>query len=255
MRKNNIYYFIGVLGIVGTIYGAYTLIYQYNHNDVFHIPSLIFLIVGSVCLILFFIIATCNHFYRKKNNKATVAIEENKEEIINESTITDKEVEEQNLDTNSDEVEYEDEETDSSTDEFEYEDDEIDYDYEPVSNSTYTYSTTYVRKMGYGPVLRIEGNQILDMRTNTYYQIEGNRVNRIGSGVCYEVYGNQIKDAYGSYLFEISGNNINKTYGGNFASISGGYITVIDLSEKYEISDSLSKGQILAVVAILFDKR
>ena len=66
--------------------------------------------------------------------------------------------------------------------------------------------------------------------------------------------GNQIRDIYGSFLYEISGSNINKNYGGFYAPISGSYIALYDLSEKYEMTDDLSKKQILAVAALLFGR-
>ena len=90
------------------------------------------------------------------------------------------------------------------------------------------------------------------MRTNTYYRIEGNVVNQEGCGIRYEIRGNQIRDAFGGYLYELSGSNINKVYGGFYASISGNYITLFDLSQKYEMTDSLSKKQILVAAALLF---
>ena len=75
-----------------------------------------------------------------------------------------------------------------------------------------------------------------------------------GYGPMFEIRGNQIKDAFGGYLYEISGSNINKVFGGFYASISGNYITLYDSSIKYEMTDSLSKKQTLAVAALLFGK-
>lgn len=47
---------------------------------------------------------------------------------------------------------------------------------------------------------------------------------------------------------------IGTVFGGFYASISGNYITVHDLSVKYEMTDRLSKTQLLAVSALLFGK-
>ena len=91
------------------------------------------------------------------------------------------------------------------------------------------------------------------MRNNTYYRIEGNIVKQDGYGPLFEINGNQIRNIYGGNLFELSGSNINKTLGGFYASISGNYVTLYDSSRKYEITDSLSKVQILAVAALLFN--
>ena len=122
------------------------------------------------------------------------------------------------------------------------------------SSPSYSYSTVYVKQVGYGPLLRVEGERIIDMRTNTYYRLENNMVMQEGYGPVFEIRGNQIKDAFGGYLYEISGSNINKVFGGFYASISGNYITLYDLSIKYEMTDSLSKRQLLAVAALLFGK-
>ena len=92
------------------------------------------------------------------------------------------------------------------------------------------------------------------MRSNTYYRLENNILMQDGYGPIYEIRSNQVKDAFGGYLYELSGSNINKTFGGFYASISGNYITLYDGSIKYEMSDSLSKSQILAVIALLFGK-
>lgn len=122
------------------------------------------------------------------------------------------------------------------------------------SSSSYSYSTVYVKQVGYGPALRVEGDRIIDMRTNTYYRLENNVVMQDGYGPVFEIRGNQIRDVFGGYLYEISSSNINKTFGGFYASISGNYITLYDSSIKYEMTDSLSKRQMLAIVALLFGK-
>ena len=109
-----------------------------------------------------------------------------------------------------------------------------------------------MKKVGYGPVLRVTGSEILDMRTNTYYRIEGNRVNQCGYGPMFEISGSRIRAAFGGYLFEISGDNVSRTFGGYYASFSGAFLKTHDLSEQYEISGSLSLRQRLVVVALLF---
>ncbi len=93
------------------------------------------------------------------------------------------------------------------------------------------------------------------MRSNTYYRLENNMVMQEGYGPIFEIRDNQIKSSFGGYLYyELSGSNINKTFGGFYASISGNYITLFDGSIKYEMSDSLSKRQILIVAALLFNQ-
>ena len=124
--------------------------------------------------------------------------------------------------------------------------------YTRQSYSVYDIEDVYVKKVGYGPVLRVTGNRILDMRSNTYYRIQGNIVNEEGSGQVFEINGNSIRSVFGSYLYEISGSNINKVFGGFYASISGNYITLYDLSDKYEMTGSLNQKQLLIVAALLF---
>ena len=112
--------------------------------------------------------------------------------------------------------------------------------------------TIYVKRLGYGPVLRIEGDEILEMRSNTYYRIEGNYVKRSGGGPAFEISSNRIKSAYGSGLYEISGDNVSKTFGGHYAGFSGNRLQTNDLREQYECTGSLNLRQKLTVVALLF---
>ena len=110
----------------------------------------------------------------------------------------------------------------------------------------------YVKLVGYGPILEVNGNRIRDMRSNTYYRLENNFLYINGSGVAYEIRGNKIKNAFGGYLYEISGDSINKTFGGFFASINGNYITKYDLSEKYELTTRFTTSQLLAITILIF---
>ena len=238
MRKQYLVWCIAVFGVVGTVYGTYLLIYHFNHGGELNIPSLILLIFGSISLITFlvlfipFLIAQ-----KKKKNEVASPDEDNK-------------IKEETVEPTKEEKEY----THSTDDKPKQK------EYTPSSNnrysasSSYSASTIYVKQVGYGPLLRIEGNRILDMRNNTYYRIENNMVIQEGYGPVFEIRGNQIKDAFGGYLYEISGSNINKVFGGFYASVSGNYITLFDASIKYEMTDSLSKKQILAVAALLFEK-
>lgn len=242
MRRHYLVWSIAVFGIIGTVYGAYLLIYHFNHGNGLSIPSLILLIFGAIALVTFLVLYLCFYFAEKKKKKEIVpsAIEnESKEE--KEATI-DREIEEKP--SIKPEPKQEREEYVSKSE----------VTYESSSSSSYSVSTIYVKQVGYGPLLRIEGSRIVDMRTNTYYRIENNMVMQDGYGPVFEIRGNQIKDAFGGYLYEISGSNINKTFGGFYASISGNYITLYDLSIKYETTDCLSKRQILVVAALLFGK-
>ena len=241
MRKQYLVWIIAVFGIVGTVYGASSLIYSLNHGKGLYIPALVLLICGAFALLLFLVLFTISYFQDKKNRKEQAPLEA---EILEEKEVEPvKQEEPKPLEKPEPKPEPK---------------DEVEYiqrsERTPSSSSYYSVSTAYVKQVGYGPLLRVEGNRILDMRSNTYYRIEGNMVMQEGSGPVFEIRGNQIKNAFGGYLYELSGSNINKVYGGFYASISGNYITLYDLSIKYEMTDSLSKSQTLAVVALLFGK-
>ena len=233
MRKQRLIWSIVVIAFVATGYGAFSLIYNYKHDKGLSIPGLVLLILGLSAFVLFSVlyIAEFSRQRRIKNEPVPQAEEPKAEE--NTSKTDSKPIQKP---SKSEKVEY-----------------------APRTKSTYGspsryVSTVYVKQVGYGPILRVDGNRILDMRTNTYYRIENGIVKQEGYGPLFEIRGNQIKNAFGGYLYELSGSNINKVYGGFYASISGNYITLYDLSIKYETTDSLTKNQILAVAALLFGK-
>ncbi len=248
MRKQRFEWSFVVLGLVLTIYGGYSLIYNYvNDKD---IPGLgiAFLIVGATLLLLYLGLFIISLFQKKR---IVPDQEQPSEQPPIEETTTEeaeKPIEEETV---------EEEITEDSKDDY-----DSSYEiYTPKERITYQRNRSiydsdggsgYVKKVGYGSVLRIENNRILDMRTNTYYSIEGNIVSELGGGPVFEISGNRIKSAFGDYLYEISGNNVNKVFGGFYASFSGNYLQTNDLEHVYEISCSLNSKQRLAVVALLF---
>lgn len=243
MRRHYLVWSIAVFGIIGTVYGTSSLIYNLNHGKGLYIPALVLLICGGFALVLFIVLYTITYFQMKKREKERApleaeVIEEKEEEPVKEEVkpepVKNPEPEEKEMDK----------------EEFVRRIQKP----SPSSSSSYSVSTVYVKQVGYGPLLRVEGNRIVDMRNNTYYRIEDNMLMQEGYGPVFEIRGNQIKNAFGGYLYELSGSNINKTFGGFYASISGNYITLYDLSIKYEMTDSLSKSQILAVAVLLFGK-
>lgn len=249
---------IGVFGVFGTVYGTYLLIYHFSRGNGLSIPALILLLLGVPALILSLIWAWSIHHanQRNANNPAPSPVVEGETEGA-EETPSPTPVEEPPSPEPIEETPVPSISNEETESEIEIEEKPAETPYPRrtySSSSSYSYSTSYVKLVGYGPVLRVEGNRIVDMRSNTYYRIEENVVMQDGAGIRYEIRGNQIKDAFGSYLYEISGSNINKVFGGFYASISGNYITVYDLSSKYEMTDSLSKKQILVVAALLFGR-
>ncbi len=244
MRRQYWVWSMGVLGIFGTVYGAYLLAYHQTHNNKLSVPALILLILGIMSLSAFMVVAISRYFFnkKKKNEVPPKPIETPKEEKPEPTTTQElKEV-----------ASLEPQEKPIAESKVERSSPKREPQRSYASSSSYSYSIVYVKLVGYGPVLRVEGNRIIDMRTNTYYRIEGNNVMQEGYGIRYEIRGNQIRNAFGGYLYELSGNNINKVFGGFYASISGNYITLFDQSKKFETTDSLSKKQILPVTALLF---
>lgn len=235
-RKQYIDWLSGVFGIFGTVYGGSLLLWHYKRGNGLNIFALVLLIVGSVSLLFFIALLISRYITVKKmkNQPISTKVEEDDFEDFEEEEFEEEEEQPKPKQKPVSERSYYSERSSSS-----------------YSSSSYS-STIYVKLVGYGPVLRISGSQILDMRNNTYYRIEGNMVHQEGSGPRFEIRGNQIRDAFGGYLFELSGNNINKIYDGFYASISGSYITLYDSSSKYEMTGSLSANQILAVAVLLF---
>ena len=236
MRKQHLVWSIVVFGIIGASYGTTALIYNARHDKGLHVAGLILLVLGVATLMLVFVLSVIDLLRKKKNvdepietkeeTKVEEAPKEEKSTVLDEKTYQKPAQEEKVVRLERTRVSYN-------------------------SSSSYS-STVYVKQVGYGPLLRVDGNRIFDMRNNTYYRIENNYVKQEGYGPLYEIRGNQIKNAFGGYLYELSSSNINKVYGGFYASISGNYITLYDLSIKYEMTDSLSKSQLLAVIALLF---
>ena len=236
MRRQHFAWTYLVLATVLSIYGCYSLIYNHVHKGELSILALVFLIVGVTMLIVFFILFFISYFSKKKEQPVIHnSVQEEDIPEYNEAPVQKEEKIEETPAPSKKTTDYSKEVA-----------------YERSSSYRSRPETIYVRQVGYGPILRVEGSRILDMRTNTYYRIQGNMVYQEGSGPLYEINGNSIRSTFGGYLYEISGSNINKTFGGFYASISGSYITLYDSSIKYELSDSLSLKQQLAVVALLF---
>lgn len=253
MRKYCLPWSIATFGFVTVAYGTYSLVSHLKNDEEIFLPGLLMLIAGALALLTLLVLILMDAFKRIRNKELieTPIKEDSYEEAI--KVEEEKHISENPI--NIDEQEKEDEEINSADEDDEEEEEEFTPSYtRSYSSSSYSYSTIYVKEIGYGPVLRIDGSRILDMRNNVYYHVENNIVIQDGYGLAFEIRGNQIKDVYGSYLFEISGNNINKVFGGFYASVSGNYITLFDSSRKFETTESLSRNQILIIAALLFGR-
>lgn len=246
MRRQYFWWTYLVGCIVCIIYGGGTLIYHYRKGNDLPIRAWVLLIIGSVLLILYIALYLYSLIQKRASEKGK-SPEEPQEEPIEETN------EEQIVE--STEESEEPEEADESQEEIIPPDNDVEYIApRPVSHrpSSRRSGSAYIKLVGSGPILRVEGDRIYDMRNNTYYYIQDNMVSQEGRGPVFEISGNRIRTAFGSYLYEISGGNVNKVFGGYFASIDSGKITKHDLSEIYEISGSLDLAQKLAVVALIF---
>lgn len=252
MRKYRLPWSIAAFGFVAVAYGTYSLVSHLKNNEEIFLPGLLMLIAGAIALLTLLVLILMDAFKRIRNKDLIEAPikEDSYEEAIK---VEEEHISENHI--NMDEEKIENEEIENVDEYDEEEEEEFMPSYtRSYSSSSYSYSTIYVKEIGYGPVLRIDGSRILDMRNNAYYHVENNIVIQDGYGPTFEIRGNQIKDVYGSYLFEISGNNINKVFGGFYASVSGNYITLFDSSRKYETTESLSRNQILIIAALLFGR-
>lgn len=253
MRRQHFAWTFLVLALILTIYGVYSIIYSVSHNVEVPILAIVFLIIGGVLLLIYGVLVVITMF-QKRNKRAFV-------KMSNERRVEIKPVEEESTFEEEEVIQPEIEKKNEKSNKKEEADEESTY--VPASDVTYvrdkvSYRSSsggsgYVSKVGSGPILRIEGNEIFDMRTTTYYTIDGNMVCRNGYGPLFEINGNTIRRAYGAYLYEISGGNVNKVYGGYFASFTGSHLKIYDGSVIYEISTSLSLRQQLAIVALLFE--
>ena len=239
MRRIHFVWTYLVLSFVLLLYGSFNLIYDASKGKGLSILALVFTCIGGVMSLVFLVLYLIDFFNKKK--KEMNSIEEPVKEVEVKETLKVEEKVEEKKDVPQEAKKSEPRK-------------QVNYESRGNSHSIYDRdtSTVYISKVGSGLIMRVSGNQILDMRSNTYYTIEGNMVNMNGSGPVFEINGDRIRAFAGSYLYELSGSNINKVFGGFFASVSGNYLQTYNLSEKYEFSESLNKKQLLAVVALLF---
>ena len=241
MRRQHFPWIYIVMMIVLAMYGTFSLIYSITHDRNVPVLTIIFLSTSGLMAVTLIVLAIVSVVRNKK-----VVVDQPGTTIVEEEPNEESEPEEK-------------QEEEKPVQQVKKPAPRYDQGYRPNTRSddlrTVTYNrggSFYVNRVGSGLVLRINGNRIYDMRTNTYYVIEGNQVKEEGSGPVYEINGTRIRYAFGSYLYELSGSNINKVFGGYFASVSGNYLTRYDAGEKYDLGGQLSKDQLLTVVVLLF---
>lgn len=252
MRRQHFLWTYLVLAIVATLYGSFSLFSSAISHKEPPLLGIVFLVVGASMFVLLLIAFLVGAFKKKRT---PVAVKEVKEDET--STASSEALEATKEPQVDDEPQIGDVPKGEPSQEIRQiasREVVVDDEERPVYRRSYASDegSAYVRQVGHGPVLRVEGADILDMRSNTYYRIEGNTVKRAGAGLVYEISGNRIKSAFGSCLYEISGSSVNKVFGGYYASFDGNGLKTSDLRVCYEISGSLSLQQKLAIVALLF---
>lgn len=163
MRKYYLSWSILVIGIIGAAYGSHLLFYHVSKGEGLFVPGLILLLFGIVFLIPS--IAANIYYVVKHRKQFTASIDEKQKELKGEEEKAEEPTpvikpKEEKVEM----VQHRREERPTYTPRREI---------EKEAPSRPTYSTSYVKKVGYGPVLRVCGPQIVDMRNNTYYRIEG----------------------------------------------------------------------------------
>lgn len=229
MRRERFAWTYLVIAILLLAYGGFTAIYQRGKNEPLFISALIAFFIGLAMMILYVVL----YFIKKKKDQEIPPTKE-KEEAANATMI---------------------EPIKKASVEKEVVQESAPHEYAPRQERPYRSNDAargYVRHMGHGPVLEVQGMRIRDMRSNVYYRIEGSFVYSDQQGLVYEIRGNQIKGISAGGLFEIQGDQLRRTFGGPFASLNGGYITIHDGLEKYEYPSDLNRSQLLVVAALLF---
>lgn len=231
MRRQRVRWEYLVIAILLTVYGAFFASTQYGKNQGLFVSAIVALSIGATMLLVYSIL------YAIGQQKAKRLAKQQKPEVHEEPEYRE-------------EVEKPKEEPKREPRPTSYARYETPTYPSRPSRSRYDSETCYVREVGIGPILEINGNRIRDMRNNEYYRLEGNDVFHNGSGLAYHISGNQIRTIHGGMLFEKSGDRINKVFGGFYASISGNRMTKYDLSRILEISGPLSDKMILVVTVL-----
>ena len=241
MRRQHFLWQYLVVAILLTVYGAFFTIRNITQNDIVFLTAVVALSAGVLMLAIYgclYLIGWVRARKSKSPQNEVEKPEENKEEPQGDE---DKPLEE--METPKIEEGFKPSPVVTKR-----------YDAPAINRSIYDSATSrgYVREIGRGPVLEINGNRVRDMRTGNYYRLEEGNVYQEGSGICFQIYGNRISNIHGSQLYEISGSNINKVFGGYFASVSGNRIATHDSSRQFEITGSLSRNMLLLIAALLF---
>ena len=232
MRRERLAWTYLVITALLLAYGGYTAIYHHDKNRALFISGIVAFFIGLAMLIIYVVL----RFAKKKKDPEAMP-EEKKEEAVDATMIEPIKKVSMEKEIVLEEVAH------------------VKAPRQGYSNRTTDVARGYVRHMGHGPVLEVQGMRIRDMRSNIYYRIDGSYVYSEQGGLSFELQGNRIKSLAGAGLFELQGDQLRRVFGGAFASVNGAYITTYDGLEKYECPSDLNRSQLLVVAALLFNER
>ena len=150
MRRINFWWTYLVGCIVCIAYGGGTLIYHFSKGNGLSVHALILLIIGGVCLVIFLVLYIVSLIQKKTQaSEQQEPAPEIVEDVNNEEPV---EEEPQEVSSQSDDVDYAHIEHINPTN----------ISHRPSSSNGGR--TIYVKKVGYGPVLRFEGDRILSLQ-------------------------------------------------------------------------------------------
>ena len=237
MRRQHFYWTYLVISILLIVYGGFFLIREFGSGSTLFISSIIALSAGVAMLLFYGTLRLVDYLRSKKNPPQLPQSRFETEQETETPAATKPEPEtERGQGTENPIFRYPDRPSKK----------------ERPDTVTYIAARGYVRKIGFGPVLEINGSRIRDMRSNTYYRVEGGAVYGDGSGLLYQISGKRIRSIGGRELYELSGSNIYQVFGGYYASVSGHFITKYDGSEKYECDDDFPRAILLVIAVLLF---
>lgn len=171
MKRLGFYWGFLALAIVLVAYGGYSFLDNLGAGREVPLLGKAFLIAGILLLLAFFTLLLVGFIQKKKNAK--------KETLKPEEKVEEPQQSEEEVGAEAKEAPVE--EKDIAPKDSHALSEKVGYvRREPISR--FQGGSAYVKKVGYGPVLRVEEDEIVDMRSNTYYRIEGNMVKTLGGG-------------------------------------------------------------------------
>ena len=157
MRRQSFYWTFLVLTIVLTAYGGYSIFYNLSRGSDVPLLGEVFFIGGIILLVLLLVLLLVDFLQRKKAKKNKTLKPEEKIEEPQQPEEKEKQPEEEPVPVEKEEPAPE--PSPAPAEEVEF------VRVKPAPR--FRGGSAYIKKVGYGPVLRVEEEEILDMRSNT----------------------------------------------------------------------------------------